>query len=151
MTKLREFFPKSMQESCDNQPAKTMRFDIFKGHVDSEGRVRKIRSVGSARLSDGYRTYTVQLKTFLDDLFYLLPEREAAPEKSDFAILTREDSTIAGRRFFWNKIGDGALLQAPNNGLLHLSWDVLGTGDIYMSMEPINQGGTTAADLPQAA
>ncbi|MCX6126595.1 MAG: hypothetical protein NTV34_17825 [Proteobacteria bacterium] len=149
MVQLKVFFPQDMQEASSELAPHVNRFDIFKGLKGADGRIQKIRSVGTARLTDGYATYIIQLKTFLSDTFYLLPERPD-PRRADFAILTREDSAMQGRRFFWNKIGVGDLLPSPNHGLLNLSWDILGADDIYMNMTPMPPPESASNPLPDA-
>lgn len=124
--------------------ARTYRFDIFKGVEDSEGKVQKIRSIGSAVLLEGAKTYTVYLKTLLKDVFYLLPEQKRMT-CGDYVILTREPSQTTGRKYFWNNVGECYLLRDKNAGLMRLSFDLFGAEDIYMSLHPINRGdGATA-------
>jgi hypothetical protein len=125
------------QARAENQ-AKVYRFDIFKGVEDSEGKVQKIRSVGSAQLLEGAKTYTVYLKTLLKDVFFLLPEQKRMT-RGDYVILTREPSQTAGRKYFWNNIGECYLLDGANAGLMRLSFDLFGAEDIYMSLHPINR------------
>ena len=149
MVQLKVFFPQDMQDASAEAAPQVSRFDIFKGITGADGRIQKVRSVGTARLTDGYSTYIIQLKTLLSDTFYLLPERPD-PRRADFAILTREDSAMPGRRFFWNKIGIGGLLPAPNHGLMHLRWDVFGADDLYMNMTPMPHPESACNSLPDA-
>jgi hypothetical protein len=136
MIQLREYFPKDIQDGTPKDRAlRTYRFDIFKG-VDSSSGIHWVRSLGTARLTEGYRTHVLQLKCLLGDTFYLLPERQDGSCRADFAIMTRELSTLPGRRFFWNKVGEGIMMPPPDSGVLHLCWDFFGADDIYMSMTP---------------
>lgn len=129
--------------------AKTYRFDIFKGIEDSTGKVQKIRSVGAAQLMEGARTYTVYLKSLLQDVFYLMPE-EKRLTRGDYVILTREPSPVPPRKYFWNNIGEGYVLGGTNAGLMRLDWDLFGALDIYMSLQPMTRGEGTPAPTVQA-
>jgi hypothetical protein len=136
---------KSMMERAMNNAkanaerrAKVYRFDIFKGVVDSEGKIQKIRSIGAAQLMEGARTYTVYLKSLLKDVFYLMPE-EKKLTRGDYVILTREPSPNPPRKFYWNNIGEGFILSGPNAGIMRLDWDFFGGNDIYMSLHPTNR------------
>lgn len=117
---------------------RSFRFDIFKGSRDAEGKVTKMKSVGAAQLSEGYKTYTLYLKTFLNDVFYVLPDQKPA-RQADFVILTREPSRNPARKYFWNNVGHATLLTGENSGLLKLSWDMLGCEDIYLNLYPKKQ------------
>ena len=129
--------------------ATVYRFDIFKGTHDSNGKIQKTKSIGAAYLRDGIKTYTVVLRTFLKDKFYLLPNSK--PEsKSDFVILTREPAQNIGRKYFWNNVGQGLLLEGINHGLMELSWDVLADG-VYMNVHPVNVTEFPEAEKADAA
>ena len=119
----------------DQIKPKAFRFDVFKGVKDDSGKVHKLKSVGSAHIIDGCKTYTVHIKTFLSDVFYLLPETKR-PTEADFVILTREPSQQVGRKYFWNSIGEGKILTGENSCLVNLIWDVLGVDDIYLNLYP---------------
>jgi hypothetical protein len=60
----------------ENEKPRTYRFDVFKGTRDTSGKVCKVKSVGSALLTEGTKTYTLYIKTFLHDPFYILPEQK---------------------------------------------------------------------------
>jgi hypothetical protein len=117
------------------QVKQTFRFDIFKGEIDAEGKVRRVRSVGASHIIQGCKTYTVHLKTFLNDVFYLLPE-EKKYTSADFLIYTREDSKLPNRKYYWNLVGEGKILDGENSGFMKLSFDVLGGDSIYMNLHP---------------
>lgn len=118
----------------ENKP-KAFRFDVFKGVKDETGKVHKLKSVGSAHIIDGCKTYTIHIKTFLNDVFYLLPETKR-PTEADYVLLTREPSQQVGRKYFWNSIGEGKLLQGDNSCFVNLLWDVWGVDDIYLNLYP---------------
>lgn len=111
------------------------RFDIFKGSQDDDGKITKIRSIGNAYIKEGFRTYTISLKTFLQERFYLLPNSK--PDiKADYLILTRESAQHFQKKYFWNSVGEGKILDGVNHGIMKLSWDVL-ADHIYMSLHPM--------------
>jgi hypothetical protein len=107
----------------------------FKGTLDENGKVIKTKSVGSAYVREGLSTYTVHLKTFLKDTFYLLQNTKSP--SPDFVILTREPAQNLNRKYFWNSVGEGIILDGLNKGIMKLNWDVVGT-DLYMTIEPIS-------------
>src|SRR4051794_22104094 len=74
------------------------RFDIFKGIPDSDGKIVKVKSLGSAYVKSGQQTYSINLKTFLTDQFYLLPNTKP-DSKSDYVILTRENAKNIARKY----------------------------------------------------
>lgn len=130
-----------MLETATKQEIKkgpVYRFDIFKGIADQSGKVHKMKSVGSATLLEGCKTYTIYLKTFLNDVFYMLPEQKKMTD-ADYVILTREPSHTPGRKYFWNSIGEGSLLSGDNSGYMQLNWDMFGAHDIYMNLCPVNR------------
>lgn len=124
----------AVKSSSELRP-KTYRFDIFKGMEDSNGKVQKIRSIGSAHLMEGSKTYSVYLKTLLKDVFYLLPEQKRLT-RGDYVILTREPSQMLGRKYFWNNIGECYILTDQNAGLMKLSFDLFGANDLFMNLCP---------------
>ena len=111
------------------------RYDIFKGAKKEDGTVEKVRSVGIASFRDGSSTYTVQLRTFPGLTFYLLQNREREKYPHQYAILTREDSRRAGRKFFWCVVGEGFFLKDSNRDLLQLKWDLF-SEELYMNQKP---------------
>jgi hypothetical protein len=125
-----------LTQSLEMTPKRqTYRFDIFKGEVDATGKVQRLRSLGAAHIAQGSKTYSVYLKTFLKDTFYLLPE-EKKYTKADFLIYTREPSRNPGRKYYWNLVGEGKILEGENAGFMKLSFDVLGSDCIYMNLHP---------------
>lgn len=121
------------------------RFDLFKGVLDGSGKVVKIRSVGSAYVREGLKTYTVHLKGLLKDTFYLLQNTKPRTTDAEYVLLTREPSQQSGRKYFWNNVGEGRILDGVNHGLMHLTWDVFMADDLYMTLHPVN-----VTDLPEA-
>jgi hypothetical protein len=122
------------------------RYDLFKGAKDSSGTVTKIKSIGNAYIREGLKTYTVHLKTFLKDTFYLLQNTNPRHSNADYVILTRELAQHSGKKYFWSNVGEGRVLEGPNHGLMHLAWDVFLSDDIYMTLHPIN-----VSEVPEAA
>lgn len=133
-------------ETRSDQPSfvTVYRFDLFKGVKDLEGKVKKIKTVGSAYIREGLKTYTVHLKTLLKDTFYLLPNSKQTMSNADFVILTREVAQNPGKKYFWNNVGEGRVLNGENEGIMELIWDILGP-DLYMTLHPIN-----VSEIPQA-
>ena len=111
---------------------KIYRFDIFKGSVNDEGKLEKECSVGHATLFEGSATYTVYLKMLLKDQFYLLPERDIG-SSFDFVILTREPSSLPGKKYFWNRVGKATLLSEQNSGFMRLDFDLISGVELYLS------------------
>lgn len=109
------------------------RFDVFKGVADLSGRIQKVKPVGVAYLREGMQTYTLHLKTFLENTFYLL--KNSKPVGSDFVILTREFAKHGPRKYHWNNCGEGTVLPGINSDLIKLDWDLFGE-DIYMTVNP---------------
>ena len=135
MEKAETLIAQTLKQIVDNSERTVFRFDIFKGVVDAFGRVQKIKSVGHALINEGASTYTIHLKSFLKDQFFMLPERTHA-DRYDFVILTREDSFREGRKYFWNNVGEAKLLEGENRDYLKLSWDMFGADDIYLNTLP---------------
>lgn len=121
----------------ESQKITIYRFDIFKGVKSESGKIVKVKSIGSVFLRDGLKTYTVHLKTLLNVTFYLLTNLKKTTSNADFVILTREEAQNMNRKYFWNNVGEGILLEGENHGLLELTWDVFG-GPFYMNLSPIN-------------
>jgi hypothetical protein len=129
---------RNIQSQFQDSPKPVVyRFDIFKGLVDDEGIVSKVKSVGSAYVREGMKTYALGLKTFLDDQFFLLKNSKPNQTDADYVILTREPARTPGKKYFWNNVGEGRVMDDCNHGLLKLSWDILGL-DLYMNLNPIN-------------
>ena len=116
------------------QPSKSKlyRFDVFKGLTRENGKVDKLSSVGHSTHYEGSATYTVYLRMFLKDQFFLLPEREL-DKPFDFVILTREPSSLPGRKYFWNRIGTAKLLTNQNSGIMRLNFDLLDPVELYLN------------------
>lgn len=112
------------QNQMQGQKTKVHRFDVFKGAINAEGKVEKVASVGHSTLYEGSTTYSLYLRMFLKDQFFLLPEQEAG-RPFDFVILTREPSSLPGKKYFWNRVGTAKLLSDQNSGILRLEFDLL--------------------------
>jgi hypothetical protein len=128
-------FDESFTEAVPTTGAKKVRayrFEIFKGVFNADGKVEKICTMGHSTLFEGSTTYCVYLKTLLKDQFYLLPEQEMG-RSFDYVILTREPSTIPGRKYFWNRVGVGKVLSDQNAGLMKLEFDLFGGVDMFLS------------------
>jgi hypothetical protein len=139
---------KNSEDASLTSPSKTKiyRFEIFKGQAAADGKIEKNCSVGHATLYEGSATYTIYLRMFLKDQFYLLPEREVN-RPFDFVILTRELSNLPGKRFFWNRIGTAKLLSDQNSGVMRLDFDLLNGVELFLSFHDstMKEQETTAA------
>ena len=120
------------QKNETNVKVKVHRFDIFKGEAAENGKVEKICSVGHSTLYEGSSTYTVFLKMLLKDQFFLLPEQDVS-RPYDFVILTREPSSLPGKKYFWNRVGTAKLLSDQNSGIMELYFDLFGELGIYLN------------------
>lgn len=120
------------QSQTNSGKVKVHRFDVFKGSVNDDGKVEKICSVGHSTLYEGSTTYSVYLKTLLKDQFYLLPEQDMS-RPFDFVILTREPSSLPGKKYFWNRVGTAKLLSNQNTGMMKLDFDLFSCVDIYLN------------------
>ncbi|HLD99191.1 MAG TPA: hypothetical protein VJB59_02965 [Bdellovibrionota bacterium] len=152
MESMKQALERAMQTAKQNSDkrAKIHRFDIFKGMEGDDGRIQKLRSIGSAQLMEGAKTYTVYLKPLLGSVFYLLPE-EKRLTRGDYVILTREPSMTPGRKYFWNNIGECFVLGEGNSGIMRLEFDLFGAKDIYMSLHPICRGNVEEVSEQEAA
>lgn len=150
MEKAGTLVAKTMEQIKENAERTIFRFDIFKGMADAKGRIKKVKSVGHALITEGSHTYTIYLKTLLKDQFYMLPERTHM-DKYDFVILTREESFREGRKFFWNNVGEAKLLEGENRDLLKLTWDIFSADDIYLNTIPVKKSVLPALESTTSA
>lgn len=118
-----------------NQKVKIYQFDLFKGEADSSGKIIRTKKVGETFIRDGLKTYTVHLKALLGQTYYLLANNKQKDATADFVILTREPAKNLDRKYFWNDVGRGYILDETNHGLMRLSWDIL-ISDLYMQLHP---------------
>jgi len=132
-------------EQTQSGKVKVYRFDLFKGALNAEGKVEKVVSVGHSTLYEGSTTYTLYLRTLLKDVFYLLPEQDVS-RPYDFVILTRELSSLPGKKYFWNRVGTAKLLGEQNAGIMKLDFDLFVGVDIYLNFH----GATTKEIESQA-
>jgi hypothetical protein len=133
------------QNQMPNAKVKVYRFDVFKGKMNEAEKVEKICSVGHSTLYEGSTTYSIYLKTLLKDLFYLLPEQDVS-RPFDFVILTREPSSLPGKKYFWNRVGTAKLLGEQNAGIMKLDFDLFSCVDLYLNFH-----GATTKELDAVA
>ncbi len=119
------------------------RFQVLQGDVDSNGKVKKTKSVGMAYLKDGQNTFTLRLWTFVNEKFYLIPNRNDA---SRYLVMTREPnkSLTAKNKYFWNIVGNGIADSA--NGTIKLDFDLL-SKTIYVNIHP--ESSAFSVNLPE--
>ncbi len=89
------------------------------------------------------------MKTFLEDRFYLLPDLKEE-SAGNYVIFTREIARNIRKKYFWNTVGEGKIMDGANHGLMKLSWDVLADG-LYMSMYPIYAGEGASTERVESA
>src|SRR5690606_14329327 len=78
-------------EADSRSSGEWIRHDLFKGTLDSSGKIQKIRSVGEVKRKDERSTYYVFLNGLLNEAYFLLPEKKN-PNLADYVLLTREPS-----------------------------------------------------------
>lgn len=122
---------KALKEILDGQiekmkPAKFYRFQVF-----TQGSEKK-NTVGMAYLKEGQTIYTLRLWTFLEDKFFLLPNKD---DQSKYLIMTREPnkSPSSKNKYFWNIVGNAKA--DSSKGVVELNFDLL-EKKIYMSIFP---------------
>ncbi len=118
------------------------RFEVFQGEKDSAGKVTKTKTVGMAYLKPNDHRYGIKLFTFVDDRFYLLPDKH---DPSVYVILTSTPNRWAKSKlkFNWNVIGNGKA--DTTQGLIELTFDLL-PSPIYLNLFPTRSA--TGTKLP---
>jgi hypothetical protein len=108
------------------------RFQVIQGDVDKNGQMKKTKSVGMAYLKNGQNTYTLRLWTFVNEKFYLIPNKT---DSSKYMVMTRElnKSANAKNKYFWNIVGNG--IADSVLGMITLEFDLL-SKPIYLSIHP---------------
>ena len=100
--------------------------DIFKGHVDKEGRVKKVHSVGQACYEETSGFSEIHLDG--ERMTHILEPNPDVNMAHDYVIYC-ENLEKKTR----NSVGVGYLLHSPNAGLINLKWDS-GISDIYIDL-----------------
>jgi hypothetical protein len=90
------------------------------------------KTVGMAYLREGQDMYTLRLWTFLNEKFFLIPDK-VDPKK--YSVWTRETNRSANPRtkFYWNAVGIGKANAAQN--VLELSFDLFDK-EVFVSIFP---------------
>lgn len=119
------------------------RFQVLQGEVDSNGGIKKTKSVGMAYLKDGQNTITLRLWTFVNEKFYIIANRTDA---SKYLIMTREPNKnpTAKNKYFWNIVGNGSVDSA--NGIIKLDFDLLSKA-VYVNIHP--ESSAFSVNLPE--
>ena len=83
------------------------RFLIKQGSVIN-GKYEKNKTVGTGYLCEGHIVHTLRLWTFLDQKYYLVPDKTNGKL---FSIMTREPnkSPKSQNKYLWNVVGTGKL------------------------------------------
>lgn len=108
------------------------RFQVFQGKRTPDGKIEKMKTLGMAYLKEGQSTYTLRLWTFLNDRFYLLPNKN---DPTRYFVMTREPnrSPTAKAKYFWNIVGNARINSV--HGYMQIEFDLLGTL-IFMNIFP---------------
>lgn len=108
------------------------RFQVLQGETGPDGRIKKTKSIGMAYLKDGQNTYTLRLWTFVNEKFYLIPNKTDA---SKYLVMTREPNkgAVAKNKYFWNIVGNG--VADSTLGVIKLDFDLLSKA-IYVNIHP---------------
>ena len=91
----------------------------------------------------GQNTFTLRLWTFVNEKFYLIPNRNDA---SKYLVMTREPNKnlTAKNKYFWNIVGNGIADSA--NGTIKLDFDLLSKA-IYVNIHP--ESSAFSVNLPE--
>jgi len=121
------------------------RFQVFQGKQNAEGKIERTKTVGMAYLKEGQGTYTLRLWTFLNDRFYLLPNKK---DSSRYFVMTREPnrSPNARAKYFWNIVGNA--LADSAKGCIQIEMDLL-EKPIFMSIFPESSARSAAMLDPE--
>lgn len=122
------------------------RFKLMQGNQSSEGNFEKTKTVGMAYMTEGTKTYSLKLWTFLNDRFYLVPRKH---DQSLFLVLTKEPNRnpAARNRSFSNIVGNAKV--DPALGVIKIEFDLLDK-PIYMSIYPETQTQSSRIQEPEA-
>ncbi len=122
---------KALKEILDTQMEKMKPIKFYRFQLFVEGN-EKNKTVGMAYLKEGQGIYTLRLWTFLDDKYFLLPNKE---DSSKYLLMTREPnkSGTSKNKYFWNIVGNAKVQSGKN--VIELNFDLLDK-KIYMSIFP---------------
>lgn len=109
---------------------------FFRFQVFVQGNEDKKNTVGMAYLKEGQNLYTLRLWTFLEDKFFLLPNKD---DSSKYLIMTREPNKIphSKNKYFWNIVGNAKA--NPTIGALEMNFDLFDK-KVFMSLFPEKSG-----------
>lgn len=137
---------KTLKEALDAQaeklkPAKFYRFQIF-----VQGSEKK-NTVGMAYLKEGQTIYTLRLWTFLEDKFFLLPNKD---DSKKYLLMTREPnkSPSSKNKYFWNIVGNATA--DSSKGVIELNFDLFDK-KIYMNIFPEESATPYGQPIPDGA
>lgn len=129
------------QTQKESKQPQFYRFQVVQPNNDSPN--SKPRSVGMAYLKDGQNMYTLRLWMFLNEKFYVIPNKQ---DSSQFLVLTRElnKNLEAKNKYFWNIVGNGKV--DASIGYIKLKFDLF-EKPILLSLYP--ESSATSASLNQ--
>lgn len=121
----------ALKEMLDEQTQKLKETKFYRFQVFTEGAGRK-NTVGMAYLKEGQNIYTLRLWTFLEDKFFLLPNRE---DPTKYLLMTREPnkSGASKNKYFWNIVGNARTDSAK--GVIEMNFDLFDK-KIFMNIFP---------------
>lgn len=107
------------------------RFGIFTGRFDTEGELRKEKTVGFALMREGQDMYSLKLWTFPQEKYYLIPTKD---DPSKILIMTREKKKVPteNRKYNWSIVGNGNVYN--QKGVTQLDFDLL-PQPIFMNVQ----------------
>ena len=137
---------KALKEILNEQAEKLKLAKFYRFQLFVQGTEKK-NTVGMAYLKEGQTIYTLRLWTFLEDKFFLLPNKDDA---SKYLIMTREPnkSPTSKNKYFWNIIGNAQANSA--NCEIEMNFDLFGK-TIYMNMFPEEWASPYGQPIPEGA
>lgn len=118
------------------------RFQVFQGAKESNGAIKKLKSVGMAYMKEGQTMMSLRLWTFTWERYFILPHRT---DSSKYLVMTREPvrNQTHKNKYFWNIVGSGTVHSAQ--GVIELEFDLL-SKSIFVNLHP--EKSSHANDLP---
>lgn len=123
---------KQNEVTSQNESTQFFRFQVFQGDMDSQGQIRKEKSVGMAYLKDGQQTFTIRLWMFLNERFYMIQNRN---DSTRYLVMTREPNknVNAKNKYYWNIVGNGVIDTVQ--GVIQINFDLL-EKSVYINVHP---------------
>lgn len=128
----------------EDQSNDYFRFQVFQGSKESDGKVKKTKTVGMAYLKAGQSIMTLRLWMFSWDRYYILPHKT---DSGKYLIMTREPnkSPNAKNKYYWNIVGSGVVNSA--HGIIEAQLDLLDKV-FYVSTHPETSAHSVSLPIP---